>query len=277
MFKQRQTFPFMRRRRGNSWQRPVLLASAGAGAVGFGVLGAMKYWQGQQGAHSPTSSDRKTATTKTIVVNRDPEDVYAFWLNFEQFPRFMRHLKQVSVKKDGQSHWIARGPGGVTYEWDAEMVETRTNELISWRSLPGADIENEGSVRFERAPGGRGTLVRVNLRYSPPAGAAGSMVATLLGREPGQEVQEDLRRFKQVIETGEVVLSDATVHGRAHPARPLEGRFRLPKPVPGAGPTEPAHGSAQASHDEWPEPDERPARRAQADEVATTAARGGAR
>ena len=279
MFKQRRTFGFTRRG-GRRWQRPALWA--GAGALGFALFGAKRYWPSTPGAHSPTSSDRQTPTTKTIVVNRDPEDVYQFWLNFEQFPRFMKHLKQVSVTKDGRSHWKARGPGGVAYAWDAEVVETRPNELIRWRSLPGADVDNEGSVHFERAPGGRGTLVRVNLRYDAPGGAVGEMIATLFGKEPGQEVQEDLRRFKQVIETGEVVLSDATVHGRAHPARPPEGPFRLPKQVPGAGPAygtaQAAHDSEQASHDDaWPQPDARPTRRAEADDVATTAARGGTR
>jgi uncharacterized protein YndB with AHSA1/START domain len=218
-----------------------------------------------------------TPTTKTIVVNRAPEDVYQFWLGFEQFPRFMKNLKQVSVRKDGRSHWVARGPAGQTYEWDAEVTEDRPNELIAWRSLPGGDVENEGSVRFERAPGGRGTLVRVNLRYAPPAGGVGASVAVLFGTEPGQEVQEDLRRFKQIVETGEVVLSDASVHKRPHPARPPEGTFRFPKPVPGAGPAQPAHREDDATHDAWPEPDDRPSRRAEADDVPAAAARGGAR
>jgi uncharacterized membrane protein len=260
--------------------------AAVAGVTALDLLGALKARR-EDAPHSPTSSGRQTPTTKTIVVNREVQDAYEFWLNFEQFPRFMKHLKQVSVTQDGRSHWTASGPGGMTYEWDAEVVETRPNELIRWRSLPGADVDNEGSVHFERAPGGRGTLVRVNLRYDPPAGVLGAAVATLLGREPGQEVQEDLRRFKQVIETGEVVLSDASVHGRAHAAQPFEGAFRLPKQVPGAGPVGSTHGSEQAvhdatsqvesSHDDWPEPDTRPSRRAEADDVATTAIPGGTR
>jgi uncharacterized membrane protein len=250
--------------------------AAVAGVTALDAYGTYKASR-QDAPYSPTRSSRHTPTTKTIVVNREPEDVYQFWLNFEQFPRFMKHLKQVSVTKDGHSHWKARGPGGNVFAWDAEVVETRPNELIRWRSLPGADVDNEGSVHFERAPGGRGTLVRVNLRYDAPGGSVGEMVATLFGKEPGQEVQEDLRRFKQVIETGEVVLSDASVHGRSHPARPLDGPFRLPKQVPGAGPVEPTHTSAQASDADWPQPDERPTRRSEADDVATMAARGGAR
>ena len=247
------------------------------GVTAVGLAGAAKLLRDHDKRHSPTSFSRLTPTTKTIVVNREPEDVYQFWRGFEQFPRFMKHLKQVSVRKDGRSHWIARGPGGQNYEWDAEIVEDRPGELIVWRSLPGGDVENEGSVRFERAPGGRGTLVRVNLRYSPPAGAAGAAFAMLLGREPGQEVQEDLRRFKQIMETGEVVLSDASVHARAHPARPPEGTFRFPKQVPGAGPAHPPHGEDHATHDAWPEPDDAPAQRSEADVAALAASRGGDR
>jgi uncharacterized membrane protein len=220
--------------------------------------------------------NRLTPTTKTIVVNRSPEEVYQFWRSFDQFPRFMRHLKQVSVRKDGSSHWKAYGPGGQLYEWDAEIAQDRPNELIAWRSLPGGDVQNEGSVRFERAPGGRGTLVRVNLRYAPPAGVAGATLAMLFGKEPGQEVQEDLRRFKQVIETGEVVRSDASIHRGGHPARPDDAAFRLRKPIPGAGPVESPRDNTE-QEGAWPEPDDRPARRASADTEASEPVRGGTR
>jgi uncharacterized membrane protein len=241
-------------------------------AAGFGVsaaalLAAYLLTRGSRERGSPTSAGRLSPSTQTIVVNREPEDVYQFWLRFDQFPRFMHHLQQVSVRKDGTSHWQAYGPGGQVWEWDAEIVENRPNELITWRSRPGGDVTNEGSVRFERAPGGRGTLVRVNLRYAPPVGMVGAAVATLLGREPGWEVREDLRRFKQVIETGEVVRSDASIHRSAHPARPDEASFRLWKQVPGAGPAEPPHGQEAARHDAWPESDDRPMHRADADDV----------
>jgi uncharacterized membrane protein len=277
----------MRRRKRNRWIVPVAGVTGGLGVTALGLYGARQLWKSTDGRHSPTTANRLATTTRTIVVNREIGDVYGFWSNFESFPRFMRHLKQVSVRKDGRSHWKAYGPGGLLYEWDAEVVQTRPDELIAWRSLPGADVENEGSVRFERAPGGRGTLVRVNLRYSPPAGAAGRAVAMLLGREPGQEVQEDLRRFKQVIETGEVVLSDANVHGGPHPARPPEDPYRLPTPVAGAGPVrsamrddvpaQPAGRAGTPEGDSWPDPDDRPARRSEVDDAAVIAARGGDR
>jgi uncharacterized membrane protein len=283
VFNQRRPALFRSRRRKTGWMRSRWTMAA-VGVTVVGLAGAAKLLRDHDERHSPTSFSRLTLTTRTIVVNREPNDVYQFWLAFDQFPRFMKHLKQVSVRKDGRSHWIASGPGGQNYEWDAEVVENRPNELISWRSLPGGDVDNEGSVRFERAPGGRGTLVRVNLRYAPPAGAAGAAIAMLLGREPGQEVQEDLRRFKQIVETGEVVLSDASVHGRSHPARPPEGTFRLPKPVPGSGPAVAAQDTDAAAHRDdapehaaWPEPDDRPSRRSEADDVTASAARGGGR
>jgi uncharacterized membrane protein len=226
----------MGRRRSTFSDARWTVPAAGFGVSAAALAGAYLVMRRRDDRHSPTSAGRLSPTTQTIVVNREPSDVYDFWLRFDQFPRFMRHVKQVSIRKDGTSHWQAYGPGGQLYQWDAQTIENRPNELITWRSLPGGDVENEGSVRFERAPGGRGTLVRVNLRYAPPAGMLGSAIAALLGREPAQEVHSDLKRFKQVIETGEVVLSDASLHQSAHPARPDDASFRLLKPVPGAGP-----------------------------------------
>ena len=159
---------------------------------------------------------------KAITVNRPPEEVYRFWHDFRNLPRFMKHLEDVRVTGNRRSHWKAKAPAGTTVEWDAEVVDDRPNELIAWRSLEGADVDNWGSVRFAPAPGGRGTEVRVELDYAPPGGALGATVAKLFGEEPEQQMQDDLRRFKQVLETGEVVYSEATVHGRPHPARPPE-------------------------------------------------------
>jgi len=160
--------------------------------------------------------------TKAITVNRPAEEVYRFWRSFENFPRFMHYLESVQTNGNGRSHWRAKGPGGKTVEWDAEIVEDRPNELIAWRSVPGSEVENAGSVRFVPALGGRGTEVHVELDYNPPAGVLGAAVATLLGREPAQEMTADLRAFKQVMELGEVVQSDASLAGEPHPAQPPE-------------------------------------------------------
>ncbi len=158
--------------------------------------------------------------TKTTTINSSPEELYRFWRDFENLPRFMRHLESVRVTEPGRSHWKAKAPAGTTVEWDAEITEDRPNELIAWRSLEGADVENSGSVRFTPATGGRGTVVTVNVEYDPPGGKVGSLVAKLFGEEPEQQVQDDLRAFKQVIETGEVVLSEATIRGTHFFQRP---------------------------------------------------------
>jgi uncharacterized membrane protein len=237
------------RSRGVQRNRATAATAMVVGVTAVDLFGALKLGRHEDTPHSPTSSARMTPTTRTIVVSRSPEDVYQFWLSFENFPRFMKYVESVTALGNGRSHWKARGPAGKLFEWDAEIVENRPNELISWRSLPGADVENAGSVRFERAPGGRGTLVRVNLRYFPPAGTAGAVIATLFGSEPGQEVQEELRRFKQVLETGEVMRSDASVHGRPHPARPPERPIPL-QPVYQT--SSPARTSARAGAPEQP-------------------------
>ena len=159
-------------------------------------------------------------TKRSITVRKPVEEVYAFWRDFENLPRFMRHLESVTVTGDRRSHWVAKAPAGKTVEWEAETIDDRENELISWRSLPGADVYNAGEVRFSPAPGDRGTEVRVTIEYDPPFGKLGSKVAMLFREEPGQQVQDDLRHFKQVMETGEIVLSDATKQRGMHPAQP---------------------------------------------------------
>jgi uncharacterized membrane protein len=256
----------MRGRRVNRGQLAAATAMV-LGVTAVDVIGTLKTSRDGGGAYGRKKSDRLTRTTRTIVVNRSPDEVYQFWLNFENFPRFMKHLESVKNLGGGRSHWKARGPAGQTFEWDAEVVENRPNELLTWRSLPGADVQNAGSVRFERAPGGRGTLVRVNLRYEPPAGSAGKVMAMLLGAEPGQEVQEDLRRFKQVLETGEVVRSDASIHERPHPARPPERPIPLQPPLQTLAPFGQSTRSSSTDEPGWPEPDEQPAQRSSADEA----------
>jgi uncharacterized membrane protein len=150
-----------------------------------------------------------------VTINRAPEELYRFWRDFQNLPRFMKHLESVRETGNGRSRWVAKAPGGRTVQWDAEITEDRPNELIAWRSLEGAAVDNVGSVRFDRAPGGRGTIVRVEMRYRPPAGAAGAAVAKLLGQNPGWLVKDNLRRFKQTMETGEVITTEGQPAGRA--------------------------------------------------------------
>jgi len=161
---------------------------------------------------------RGVRVEQVTTINRPIDEVFAFWKNFENFPRFMRHLQSVEQLSGPLSRWRAKGPAGMTIEWEAEMLEPREHEWIAWRSLEGADVQNSGSVRFQRAPGARGTEVRVQLQYSPPAGALGKGIAWLFGEEPSQQIHEDLHRMKGLLETGEVPLSEGPGLWRA--ARP---------------------------------------------------------
>jgi uncharacterized membrane protein len=171
---------------------------------------------------------RAMSLRSSVTVNRPSEEVYRFWHNLGNLPKFMHHLDSVRTDGDGRSHWRTRGPAGSHVEWDAEITEDRPNQLIAWRSLDGTRVPNSGRVQFVPAAGGKGTEVRVELAYAPPAGSLGKAFAKLFGEEPAQQVRDDLRRFKQVIETGEVVRSDGSpegIHARRElmqrPARPM--------------------------------------------------------
>jgi uncharacterized membrane protein len=166
--------------------------------------------------------------TSTTTVLRPPEEVYAFWRDLSRLPTFMVHLDEVREAGPGRSHWRASAPFGQTVEWDAETTLDETGKGIAWRSVGDADIQNSGEVLFVPAPGNRGTEVRVTLSYDVPAGPLGRAVAKYFGEEPHQQLDDDLRRFKQVLETGEVVRSDGAPGGKRarqefpqHPARPL--------------------------------------------------------
>lgn len=152
--------------------------------------------------------------TAAIIVNRSREELYRHWRQLSTLPQFMKHLKRIEVKDDRRSHWIARGPAGSTIEWDAEITEDRPDERISWRAVEGMAIEHEGSVRFEPGTGGRGTIVTVEMEYRPPLGTVGAAVAAWFGEEPNQTVKMDLRRFKQMMETGEVITTEGQPAGR---------------------------------------------------------------
>jgi uncharacterized membrane protein len=150
---------------------------------------------------------------QSIKVNRPPEEVYRFWRQLENLPRFMDHLESVTMIDENRSHWVAKAPAGTKVEWDATIHNEIENELIAWRSLPGADVDNAGSVHFTLS--GNGTEVRVVLSYDPPAGRVGAAVAKLLGEEPSQQIEEDLRRFKQVMEASETSTRARNPAGRS--------------------------------------------------------------
>jgi uncharacterized membrane protein len=160
---------------------------------------------------------------QSLTMCRSPEEVYAFWRDFQNLARWMRAIECVQLSGPRSSHWRARGVAGKRVEWDAEITDERPNELIAWRTLAGSGLAHRGQVRFCAAPAGRGTEVQVEFWYRPPGGALGRLAATALGRAPEQQLAGDLRRLKQVLETGEVMLSDVTLRGarlRQGPAQP---------------------------------------------------------
>jgi uncharacterized membrane protein len=197
-----------------------------AAVVGVTTLDMMS--NERLGLSNPTRSisqdDSYIHVQKSITVNRPQEDVYRFWHDFANLPRFMGHLESVQVMGAGRSHWKAKGPVGTTVEWDAEVVTDRPNEMISWRSIEGSQIMNSGTVRFTPAPGDRGTEIRVELRYKAPGGSLGSLLAKLLGEEPAVQIGDDLRAFKQIMEVGEIMRSDTATQSRRDGAQPMRPR-----------------------------------------------------
>lgn len=196
------------------------------GGIALALLGASLVYRGTTGhCHMYDALGVNTATgegdnpfvsveggrgvkvEKSLTINKSPEELYRFWLNFENLPRFMSHLEEVRVTGDGRSHWVAKGPAGTSVEWDAESYNLKENELIAWRSLEGSQVANAGSVHFTPAAGGQGTEVRVVLKYDPPAGVLGAWVAKLFGEAPEQQIEEDLQRLKSLLEAG--VTGDA--------------------------------------------------------------------
>src|SRR5919202_1327468 len=197
--------------------RVAVATAAVAGVTVLDVLCSQRLSEQADGTFASSARDGGIHVAKSITIKKSPEEVYGFWRNFENLPRFMYHLESVEVRDAGRSHWVAKAPAGASVEWDAETIEDVPNQRIAWRSLPDADVTNSGSVEFRRAAGDRGTEVHVELHYDPPAGKLGKMVAKLFGEEPAQQIGDDLRRLKQVLEVGEIVRSDASPEGQGRP------------------------------------------------------------
>ncbi|MER3495069.1 MAG: cyclase [Mastigocladus sp. ERB_26_2] len=189
--------------------RGVLMALAGGGLI---YQGATKQSTIQQ-AQEAIGMNQAIKVEKTVTINKSADELYRFWHNFESLPRFMKHLKNVKVYDDKKSHWIANAPLGQSVEWDAYILEDRENEFISWASAEGADVDNSGFVRFTKAPGDRGTEVKVVMEYNPPGGALGAAIAKLFGEEPEQQIGDELRRFKMLMEAGEIATTEGQPKG----------------------------------------------------------------
>lgn len=155
----------------------------------------------------------KIHVKQSVTINKSPAELYQFWHNFENLPKFMTHLESVTTSDEKRSHWKAKAPLGTTVEWDAEVTSDVENERIGWKSVEGSEIPNSGVVEF-RPTTNRGTELRVVLTYEPPAGQLGALVAKLFGEEPNGQVREDLRRFKQLMESGAIMTVDGQTSGR---------------------------------------------------------------
>ena len=161
---------------------------------------------------------------QSVTVNQPRAEVFRFWRNLSNLPRFMNHVESVREIDGNRSHWCVKAPAGRTVEWDAAIHNEVENELIAWRSLPGASVDSAGSVQFKDAPGGRGTEIRVELQYNPPGGALGAVLAKLWGEEPSQQIHEDLLRLKQILEAGEVPTTTGQPSGQR--SNPMHARHR---------------------------------------------------
>jgi uncharacterized membrane protein len=195
----------------------LLLGLAGSALVARGLTGRCGVYR-QLGISSagPETRPRElpVRVETAVVVNRPAPELYAFWRDFTNLPRFMEHLEAVRLHDGDASHWVARTPAG-TVEWDARIVNEVDGKDIGWEALPGSDVDHAGSVNFRPAPGGRGTEVRVVLRYAARGGYVGARLAEILGASPDQAIERDLRRFKQLMEAGEIATAGPAPAGAA--------------------------------------------------------------
>lgn len=163
---------------------------------------------------------------RSVLVNTTPDQAYAFVRNLENLPRFLKHLKNVQISDEKLSHWAVRGPGGKDIEWDAEIITDAPGHLISWRSLDHPDVKSAGSVHFEPAIAKRGTMIRVRMQYLPIGGALRAFVGKVFGDDPDLQIDEDLHRLKQVLETGEIATTQGQPKGGLQTAAAHDARRR---------------------------------------------------
>jgi uncharacterized membrane protein len=199
----------------------LALAAIGGGLAYRGAMGHCNLYQvfgvntarSRRGRNTSVPYELGIRVDKTITVGKPPEEVYRFWRNLENLPRFMRHLEAVKEIDNKHSHWVAKAPAGYSVEWKAEIIHEEENRLIGWRSMDGADVPNAGSIMFKPALSGRGTEMKISLQYNPPGGTVGMWFAKLFGEEPSQQIEDDMRRFKQLMETGEIASTDGQPRG----------------------------------------------------------------
>jgi uncharacterized membrane protein len=208
----------------------ALLSLGGAGLVWRGASGHCAMYEALGISSAPAEEDdgrqvsvpygKGVRVEQSVTIAQPPEQIYTFFRNFANLPRFMAHLQSVDVIDEKRSHWRTRGPIGTDVEWDAEIINEVPNELIGWRSVPEAQVNNAGSVHFTPTP--RGTEVKVILRYDPPGGVLGAAFARLFGEDPAHQVKEDLRALKMLLETGEIATTEGQSTGSPARARMRE-------------------------------------------------------
>ncbi|ATE66423.1 SRPBCC family protein [Rhizorhabdus dicambivorans] len=147
---------------------------------------------------------------RTVTINRPRAELFAYWRDFSNLPRFMDNIVRIDILDECRSHWVIKAPGGRTVEWDSVVTEEADGEYIAWASAEGADVPNSGRIDFRDASGGRGTVVTATILYDPPAGMVGRLIAKMFQREPAIQARRDLRRFKQLMETGEIATAART-------------------------------------------------------------------
>jgi uncharacterized membrane protein len=187
----------------------LLIAALGGLLILRGVTGHCRLYKS---VGASTAASRRSGVPgqtgyrleKSVTIARPAEEVFRFWRNFENLPEFAENIESIRILDDRRSHWVVKGLGGRRFEWDAEIVNEHPGEMISWQTLPGADVQSAGTVRFIPMDGGRGTTLRVVLEFRPPGGSLGTRMARLFGKDPAVELDHDLNRLKQLIESHDI-------------------------------------------------------------------------
>jgi uncharacterized membrane protein len=198
--------------------RGLALGGLGAAMIQRGVTGHCPVYTAM-GIHTSESSDSPSAAPhdysthaihieESVTIMKPPAELYAFWRNLENLPKFMEHIQEIKPLYEKRSHWTTRGPMRFNVEWDAEIINDEADSLIAWRSVGASEVDSTGSVRFQPIADGQGTQVRVTMDYIPPAGVVGHYVAKFLGEDPAAQCRNDLRKLKQLLEAGEIATNN---------------------------------------------------------------------
>lgn len=192
----------------------IAAITAGAALFAVGLTVANRRTRRRQDTRTALAGSRGLRVIDAIRLELPIEQVFSYWRRLENLPVFMSHLESVTQTSPTRSHWVAKGPAGLSVEWDAEIINEIENKLIAWRSLPGSEVVSAGSVNFARVRAGRSTQVTVNLQYDPPAGKAGAAIAAMFGRAASQTIREDLRMLKMRMEAGEIACAGSSEGGQ---------------------------------------------------------------